>query len=173
MPQLALPATSATYTHIHIHFLTLFSLPPASLSPARITYLSILLTHGDVYAKHTHTYIRQPAHIPDRLASCFYSVRPRSLASKDRLSSFSLFLLSSFSFLLPFPLILSSRFLYLFLPFFLSLSFINVSILPSFSLPLVVISILESKHSPVLKRPFYSLFYSSLVVPRENTCQRS
>lgn len=90
------------YVHIHIHSLTLLSL--ATL-PSRAYYLRILRTRRNVYAK-THIHVT-PTYIPDRLAS-FYSVRPRSLASKDRYTPSALFfpvLLSSFSLLLLFPLL--------------------------------------------------------------------
>lgn len=160
MPQLALPATSATYTYIYI-------LSPSSLflrfPPAHITYLRILRTRRNVYAK-THIHAT-PTYI--RLASCFYSVRPRSLASKDRYTPSALFfpvLLSSFSLLLPFPL-LRLRIL----SFFFSPSFclypLSASLYLHLSLYLLVtVSILESKH-PRLKRSFYPF----LLLSREGT----
>lgn len=161
MPQLALPAASATYTYIYI-------LSPSSLflrfPPAHITYLRILRTRRNVYAK-THIHAT-PTYIPDRLASCFYSVRPRSLASKDRYTPSALFfpVLSSFSLLLPFPLlrlrILSFSFSPSFCLYLLSLPlYLRLSLYP-----LVTVSILESKH-PRLKRSFYPF----LLLSREGT----
>lgn len=160
MPQLALPATSATYTYIYI-------LSPSSLflrfPPAHITYLRILRTRRNVYAK-THIHAT-PTYI--RLASCFYSVRPRSLASKDRYTPSALFfpvLLSSFSLLLSFPLLRLRILSFFFSPSFCLYS-LSASLYLHLSLYLLVtVSILESKH-PRLKRSFYPF----LLLSREGT----
>lgn len=173
MPQLALPATSAIYTHKHTQTLTLFSLL-LRVPLARITYLSTYLptlrTHRKIYVKIPYTYIHTYGNPPiSRIVSPLVSTLfvLRSLASEDRYTPspsfsprFSYPLPSSFY---PLPFTLFSISHSLFLSFFLS--FVSVSLYFHLSpLPL-------SSHRlyPWASTPVSSPRFIPLLLSREGT----
>lgn len=65
----------------HIRYTHPLSLSFALLSAFLPRVLPTLRTRTRTHTRVRDTYTRQPAHIPDRLVSCFHPVRPRSLAS--------------------------------------------------------------------------------------------